>query len=443
MEGNDLPSISHPKIKKIACLYYGPDNATIAYHRVLAPARVLGIPVLRVIEEDGSINFQAIEEGDLIVVQRDVPRDLHLYRKVVQIARQSSKPIIWEIDDLLFELPPEHPDRQNRLFIEALLPMLEVFLEADLVTVSSPGLWEYCMKIRENVAILPNFLDDQIWTLRSPSISTDPPLTIGYLGGHSHKPDIEIILPVINELLARYPNRLRFVFWGKDLLNSSEYYNEAITHIPIDMPSYPEFVQFFQTVSVDIFIAPLRDSHFNRCKSGIKFLEYSALGVPGVYSNLDPYALVVTQGYDGFLATTTEEWINYLIQLIENPSLRETMGRNAQKTIKEKWLLSNNADLWLETYSQAFETKSNPKQIFLYNLITKIDEQIFEYQNDLRWSLKQAGEQIRQLDLQLSEIQSSAFWNLLRKIRKIRTLLIPHHSKREQFYRLIKRIIVK
>lgn len=442
MKGDDLPSMRRPEIKKITCLYYGPGNATIAYHRVLAPARVLGISVLRGIEEDGSINFQAIEEGDIIVVQRDVPRDLPLFRKIVEIARRSGKPIIWEIDDLLFELPPEHPDRQHRLFIDALLPMLEVLLEADLVTVSSPGLREYFMHIRENVVLLPNFLDDQIWTLRSPSNFTSPPLTIGYMGGHSHKPDIEIILPVISELLARYPNHLRFVFWGKDLLNSLEY-NEAITHVPIDMPSYPEFVQFFQTVSVDIFIAPLRDSLFNRCKSGIKFLEYSALGVPGVYSNLDPYALVVTQGYDGFLATSTEEWINYLIQLIENPSLRVTMGRNAQNTIKEKWLLSNHVDLWLETYSQAFETKSNPKKTFLYNLIRNIDEQIFDYQNDLRWSLKQAEEQIRQLDLQLSEIQSSALWKLLRKIWKIRTLLIPHHSKREQFYRRIKRIIVK
>jgi|YNPMSStandDraft_1061717.scaffolds.fasta_scaffold10074_2 glycosyltransferase involved in cell wall biosynthesis len=442
MNDDALPRDSRSKIKKITCLYYGPDNATIAYHRILAPARVAGIPVLRGIEKDGSINFQAIEEGDLIVVQRDVPRDLPQYRKIVQIARQFRKPIIWEIDDLLFDLPPEHPDRQNRFFIEALLPMLEVLLEADLVTVSSPGLREYFMQIRENVVILPNFLDDQIWTLRSPSISTNPPLTIGYMGGHSHKPDIEIILPVINELLARYPNRLRFVFWGKKLLNSLEC-NDAITHIPIDMPSYPEFVQFFQTVSVDIFIAPLRDSLFNRCKSGIKFLEYSALGVPGVYSNLDPYAFVVTQGYDGFLATTTEEWIKYLVQLIENPSLRETMGRNAQSTIKEKWLLSNNADLWLETYSQAFETQSNPKRIFLYNLIRTIDEQMFEYQNDLRWSLKQAEEQIRQLDFQLNEIQSSALWKLLRKFWKIRSLLIPNDSKIEQFYRLIKRIIVK
>jgi len=440
MKDDDLPSVSRPKIKKITCLYYGPDNATIAYHRILAPARVLGIPVLRGIEKDGSINIQAIEEGDIIVVQRDVPRNLPRYRKIVQIARQSSKPIIWEIDDLLFELPPEHPDRQNRLFIEALLPMLEVLLEADLVTVSSPGLREYFMQIRENVVILPNFLDDQIWTLRSPSISTNLPLTIGYMGGHSHKPDIEIILPVINELLARYPNRLRFVFWGKNLLNSLEY-NEAIIQVPIDMPSYPEFVQFFQTVSVDIFIAPLRDSLFNRCKSGIKFLEYSALGVPGVYSNLDPYALVVTQGYDGFLATNTEEWINYLVQLIENPSLRETIGRNAQSTIKEKWLLSNNAGLWLETYSRAFDIQSNPKRIFLYNLIRTIDEQMFEYQNDLRWSLKQAEEQIQQLDFQLNEIQSSALWKLLKKFWKIRTLLIPHESKREQFYRLIKRII--
>ncbi len=423
-------------------MYYGPDNATIAYHRILAPARVLGIPVLRGIEKDGSINLQAIEEGDLIVVQRDVPRDLHGYRKVVQLARQFGKPIIWEIDDLLFELPPEHPDRQNQLFIEALLPMLEVLFEADLVTVSSPGLRNYFTQIRENVVLLPNFLDDQIWTLRSPSISPNFPLTIGYMGGHSHKPDIEMILPVIDELLARYPNRLQFVFWGKNLLNS-QVNNGAIVQIPIDMPSYPEFVQFFQTVSVDIFIAPLRDTHFNRCKSGIKFLEYSALGVPGVYSNLDPYALIVTQGYDGFLADSAEEWINYLVQLIENPSLRETMGKNAQNTVKEKWLLSNNAHVWLEAYSQAFEIQSDPKKILLTSLIRKIDEQMFEYQNSLRWSLKQAKDQIRQLDLQLNEIQSSTLWKLLRKIWKVQIYLIPHHSKRERFYKQIKRAITR
>jgi glycosyltransferase involved in cell wall biosynthesis len=423
---------NHREIKKVTCLYYGPDDATIAYHRVLAPFEVLGIPVLRGLRKDGSIDFQAIKDGDLVVIQRDVPRAFHEYREVVRLARQFGKPLIWEIDDLLFELPPEHPDRQNKLFGEALLPMLEMLLEADLVTVSSQGLKDYFTSIRDNVTILPNYLDDRIWTLKNPSISSSLPIVIGYMGGHSHKPDIEMILPVINNLLSRYSNRLHIVFLGKNLLHPSEIH-DAITYIPIDYASYPEFVRYFQTVSMDIFIAPLKDSLFNRCKSGIKFLEYSALGVPGVYSKLDPYTSIITHGYDGFLATTEAEWTDYLTQLIENPSLRETMARNAQQTIREKWLLSKNANLWLETYRQAFEIQTTPKYWFLSQMISKINEQVFEYQNDLRWSLKHAEQQIQQLDFQLKEIQSSTLWKLLRKIWGVRTWLIPPHSQREQY----------
>ncbi len=261
MTGEVYSNIKRRQISRITGFYYGPDDATIAYHRILAPARMLGISVLRGIDKNGNLNIQAVKDGDLLVIQRDIPRNLQSYRKIVQLARQLRKPIIWEIDDLLFDLSPEHPDRLSQYFSEALLPMLEILLEADLVTVPSQGLKDYFAPIRDDVIILPNFIDDQLWSLRPPLISTNSPLVIGYMGSHSHKPDIEMIMPVINYLLAMYPNRLRFVFWGKDLLDKSV--SNYISYIPIDIPSYPEFVQYFQTVKVDIFMAPLKDSLFN------------------------------------------------------------------------------------------------------------------------------------------------------------------------------------
>ncbi len=163
-----------------------------------------------------------------------------------------------------------------------------------------------------------------------------------------------------------------------------------------------------------------------------------------MYSNLEPYMSVVTHGYNGFLATIEEEWINHLIQLIENPDLRETIGSNAQKTLKEKWLLSNNAYLWLEAYSQAFEkVGSHNQNIHLSRLIRRIDDQMFEYQNNLRWDYKQAMEQIHRLDSQLIEIQNSTLWLLLRKLWKIRTYLVPPMSIREEILSRIKRMFVK
>ena len=79
--------------------------------------------------------------------------------------------------------------------------------------------------------------------------------------------------------------------------------------------SYKEFATYFQSQDVDIFIAPLEDNLFNRCKSSVKFLEYSCLGVPGIYSNIDPYSIVIKNNFNGLLAYTNDEWKNSLRKL--------------------------------------------------------------------------------------------------------------------------------
>ena len=101
---------------------------------------------------------------------------------------------------------------------------------------------------------------------------------------------------------------------------------------------------------LDIVIAPLSDNFFNRCKSSIKFLEYSACRLPGVYSRLDPYSGVVIHGENGFLAGTLEEWEKCLVELIENPELRWEMGQKALETIHKDWLIESHAGDWLEVY---------------------------------------------------------------------------------------------
>src|SRR5690606_14753256 len=100
------------------------------------------------------------------------------------------------------------------------------------------------------------------------------------------------------------------------------------------------------SLEFDFVIAPLADNLFNRCKSGLKFLEYSAIGAPGVYSKLPPYEDIVIDGVTGFLAGTETEWIEKLTRLIEEPELRQNMAVAAQQTVQERWLLSQNITSW-------------------------------------------------------------------------------------------------
>jgi hypothetical protein len=116
---------------------------------------------------------------------------------------------------------------------------------------------------------------------------------------------------------------------------------------------YPAFVASFQQQRFDIALAPLRDSPFNRAKSGLKFLEYAAIGAAGIFSDVPAYAGVVEPGVSGLLARTADDWQAALGRLIEDAELRLRLALAAQAAVRQRWLLSAQASRWAEVYETA------------------------------------------------------------------------------------------
>ena len=83
----------------------------------------------------------------------------------------------------------------------------------------------------------------------------------------------------------------------------------------------------------DIFVAPLVDNLYDRCKSSIKFLETSSAKRVGVWQNIRQYQQVVEDGKNGFLARTAEDWYKNIKYLIDNPEERKIMGRMLSKRL--------------------------------------------------------------------------------------------------------------
>ena len=164
-----------------------------------------------------------------------------------------------------------------------------------------------------------------------------------------------MVKPVLTRLLRRYPDRLTLRFWGMihpDLarLPNVEFRQEKFA-------SYPDFARFFSIQDCDLFIAPLRDSLFNRCKSPIKFLEYSARAIPGVYSRIAPYTSIIVHGENGFLAGSEDDRDVFLSRLIENPGLRQKMGWAARQTVANQFLMSRHAHEWGTIYRTALSAQ--------------------------------------------------------------------------------------
>lgn len=264
-----------------------------------------------------------------------------------------NKPFVTEMDDFLFDMPSynigSNPYRPNSEPERIAYEQLQI---SDVVIVSTQFIQE---KIRELfptkiVFVVPNAIDFKIWdSLNKPE--KDDKIRIGYTGCGNHSGDMEIVKKPILALLDEYPN-LEYVsipFQSWDDVNHPRVFRHTA------WASIPEFPQMIANWNLDIGIAPLRDSNFNRAKSNLRWLEYSALGVPTVASKIYPFANSIRNGIDGIICNSQSQWYEALKSLIEDKSKRSRMGLEAYSRVKRDF----NMDKVAEKYRDILEVIKN------------------------------------------------------------------------------------
>lgn len=84
-------------------------------------------------------------------------------------------------------------------------------------------------------------------------------------------------------------------------------------------------------------IMPLPDNEVTRGKCGLKALQCMATGRPVVISPVGMNTELIRSRVNGFLASTTEEFRDALIQLADSAQLRERLGREARRTVERDY----------------------------------------------------------------------------------------------------------
>jgi glycosyltransferase involved in cell wall biosynthesis len=70
-----------------------------------------------------------------------------------------------------------------------------------------------------------------------------------------------------------------------------------------------------------------------------------AVGLPVVCSPVGMNREIVTDGVEGFWASSQEEWAEKIGTLVQDGNLRETMGSKGRKKVEKTYSLSINAEL--------------------------------------------------------------------------------------------------
>ena len=332
-----------PAMRVVAYSLDAPNSAC-AQLRIMQPLSSLQnqIMLLWGASNDGrtcATNLESLEKADLIVIQRFYPRKETL--PYLEAILASGKPVIYETDDDLMSLPGGHPLKQwgdeTAGMLRQLLPRFSA------VTVSTERLKERYSRFNPATYVLPNLLDDSRYE-RKISVNRDV-VTIGFSGTATHAADIKGIEPVLQRIATRYRDAVTFCFIG----HAPEI--QLSGKIIAFQNDYLGYVDTLRHSDMDIALIPLVDTEFNQAKSNIKWLEYSACGIAGIFADMAPYNSCIEHGTTGLLVgADPEQWFQAICLLVEHPELRMQLAANARHKVLEEFTLKSKARLWLDTY---------------------------------------------------------------------------------------------
>ena len=202
--------------------------------------------------------------------------------------------------------------------------------KADLVVVTTDKLAEHALKFNKNVFVNDNTIDFTKWWRLNNKINA--PLKVIWQGSPSHYNDWYSIKDPLNTLLREFNFELYMLgsqYQGiidEDLRHRVH----ALPWVPFEAHSYR-----MMALQADIALIPLANDEFNHYKSSIKWYEMSAMGVPSVVSNVEPYSKCIQHGKTALGYSNEKEFCDSLKALLTNKGLRKNIGNSAYQWVKD------------------------------------------------------------------------------------------------------------
>lgn len=120
------------------------------------------------------------------------------------------------------------------------------------------------------------------------------------------------------------------------------YKEQLVIHDFVDWTLLPSLVS-----DMDINLAPLVDTVFNRAKSEIKWLEAALVGVATVASDIGSFSDIITNGTTGVLVADGM-WYEQLRDLVNNKTKLEVLGINAKRKAISTYKTTEHKDELIE-----------------------------------------------------------------------------------------------
>lgn len=325
-----------PKIIMHIADYYG-----CAFYRIHQPAKYLK----EHFEIEVSDTIRLSERADCIVLQRQHDNSILQANEL----RKTCK-LIYENDDDLFNM--EKDNSASIIYLPKRQIMIDYVNMCHGLTVSTQPLAELYGKLTniKSIAVLPNAIDFELIRERKKNKS----IILGFAGSVSHWKDLYNIMPAIVNILRKNKN---VIFHSIGFDGMTRQMGNIYRDLPFGQYKQTGWTnageELYDAIDFDIGLIPCEDIVFNKSKSNVKYLEYSAKGVASIASNIYPYATTI-EPEAGFLTKTRGaiiwDWQSKIQRLIDDTQLRLSFQNNAYNFVKQNFDIKNVVNQYVKYY---------------------------------------------------------------------------------------------
>lgn len=293
--------------------------------------------------------------ADIIFLERESRENM---ASIINRCRESGKKIVMDIDDHVtrfVDIPSEQVAEYWRENSHGFLSILGLVDGLICTTDRMANFYQEFMKEGAKAYCIPNYIDTSTPRWKNAiekrlQIHNDDVFIVGWMGGHTHAKDLEIVRPALKRAIASLPIMVKFVGlvpeWASELPQDRIICDSGYTTLDQYPSRYCDF---------DIGLIPLERNEFNDIgKSDLKFLEYGILGIPAIVSRSPAYNSVANKKTGLIVDDDADSWYNAIKYLIENEKLRKAISSNVIKYVFRQRSADNNVYRWADVFKDLF-----------------------------------------------------------------------------------------
>lgn len=244
--------------------------------------------------------------------------------------------IVYTLDDLLTGMDESNHLRRN-VPANCGARLKYALARCDRMVVSTDFLAETYRHLIADIRVVPNRLEQELWLPVHSRKRTSKKPRIGWAGGTTHQGD----LALLKEVIEMTRHEADWIFFGMC--------PKELRPLVVEFHAFTQFSEYparLGALNLDIAVAPLAQIPFNQGKSNLRLLEYGALGIPVVCTDIDPYR----NSPACCVQNTKEAWTKALRERIYDADAREREGIELRQWVHRNFLLEDHLKEWLNAH---------------------------------------------------------------------------------------------